>query len=424
MAPCFSRSHFPLLPILAWPGILALWLVPAVSHCQSRAWFPHAADPNYQKTYQQYRAEMASRPIVAPALGYDGSSGPRKSPSTESPLHLPTQRGISQAFSSLGKSIQEGWNKLSQLLTPKEKVEKAPEPTSVFNPAKPSADTYVAMARFCIENGRLAEAQRHYLQALQTDPDHLGALLGYAKLQEMQGDAPGAMRIYQRALSLYAKEPSVFNNAGLCYARNGQLATAARLLQQAVQLEPKKPLYRNNLAMVLVDMGRPEAALAHLRAVYPEAVARYNLGQLLLHKGDWDAAAREFAAALRADPSLQAARAWLKELQRRKTRGYGGLEAEVARRPTESARGAWSEVTDLAPAGQPDRFPTCPSGPLPGFCPSPLQAPETDAPPLRLEQPRIYARPGGTFSAEPVPGDHLEIQEELAPLPPVESSPP
>ena len=423
----------PVIPhrLLLWigwvTGLVGFLFGVGLGYAQTTPRIPHAVDPNYEKSYQKYRTEMAARTILSPALGYYGSPPNNDTSPPQPNINSPGQGGLAGAFSSLGQSIQKKWHQFSELFTPKEKVEKAPEPTSVFNPARPSADTYVAMARFCAENGRLAEAEQHYLNALRANPRHLVALLGYAKLQEQQGRPTEAMQIYQRALSLYPQEPAVLNNAGLCYARNGQLETAANLLHRAVQLEPKKPLYRNNLAMVLVDLDRPEAALGHLRSVYPEAVARYNLGQLLVHKGDWEAAAQQFAAALQADPSMQSAQAWLDELARRKAAGAPGPAAQMAQRPHRPSRGqnpgAWSEITDLPTglqAGHPHR-------PQPGqhrlpHQNSPLQPTTSpESPSVRLEHPRIYTWPGGSFSAEPPTPTNPSTEEEPAPLPPVEA---
>ncbi|MCS7306034.1 MAG: tetratricopeptide repeat protein [Thermoguttaceae bacterium] len=410
---------------IAWlVGMVGLFATPTMVHGQTSSRFPHAADPNYQKTYESYRSEMASRSIVAPALGYEGSSEKGLGP-TASSTNSAGQGGLSGAFSSLGQSIKQGWNKLGELLTPKERVEKAPEPTSVFNPARPSADTYVALARFCAENGRLPEAEQHYLNALRTNPRHLGALLGYAKLLESLGRPTEAMQVYQRALSLYPQEPSVFNNAGLCYARSGQLQTAASLLHRAVQLDPKKSLYRNNLAMVLVDMGRPEAALAQLRAVHPEPVARYNLGQLLFYKGDLEAAAEQFAAALQADPSMQPAQAWLEELARRKAAAASDRKPEVAHRPQPTTvrqpPGRWSEISDQPLAGETSQPPRVqPWQNRSPSQPQPIYHPPAEPPQARLDYPRIYAQPGGNFSAQPPTDTSPSAQEELAPLPPVD----
>lgn len=406
-------------------GMVLLGLGPISAVAQTRSWFPHAADPEYGRTYQSYQEQMANRPIVSPALGYDGSSSKGGIHLTQTTTNSSAQGRLGGAFSSLGQSIKQGWTKINQSLAPQEKVERPPEPTSVFSQARPSVETYAAMARFCAENGRLAEAEQHYRNALQANPRHLGALLGYAKLKEIQGRPAEAIQIYQRALSFYPQEASVLNNAGLCYARNEQLETAAALLHRAVQLQPKKPLYRNNLAMVLVEMGRSDTALAHLRAVYPEAVARYNLGQLLLHKGQWEAAAEQFAAALEADPSMQAAQAWLEELARRRAGSPPAAGAEVARLPRRPnpgrTEGSWSEISDLPSSGR--------AGP-PSVSPSdgrradsrgyPGQQVPSESPSVRLEQPRIYAAPGGTFSSDPEAARQPTGEEELAPLPPVE----
>jgi len=404
--------------------MMFLWLGAASAFAQSRSGFPNPADPEYESTYRAYREQMAARSIISPALGYETASS--KARSTQTMSNSPDQTGLAGTFSSIGNSIKEGFSKIGGFLTPQEKVKKPLEPTSVYNQARPSPDTYTAMARLCVESGRLAEAEQHYQHALQANPRHLGALLGYAKLKEVQGHPAEAMAIYQRAVSIYPQEAAVLNNAGLCYARNGQLDTAVALLHRAVQLQPKKPLYRNNLAMVLVEMGRPDTALAHLRAVYPEAVARYNLGQLLLHKGQWEAAAEQFNAALEADPSMRAAQAWLEELARRKANPPSRPAAEIARLPRAASphqpEGSWSEITDLPSGRSAAGRSSVPSSPGnatlgPGYNPPESTA---QAPSARLEHPRIYASPGGTFSSDPQTFRGPAEEEELAPLPPIE----
>jgi tetratricopeptide (TPR) repeat protein len=80
-------------------------------------------------------------------------------------------------------------------------------------------------------------------------------------------------------------------------------------------LEPKNPLYCNNMATVLVDQGRIREALGHLRDAHGEAAAYYNLGYLLNKKGQTQTAMQYFALAVKADPSMEAARRWLEYLQ-------------------------------------------------------------------------------------------------------------
>jgi tetratricopeptide (TPR) repeat protein len=87
-------------------------------------------------------------------------------------------------------------------------------------------------------------------------------------------------------------------------------------VSRAVQLDPKNPLYRNNIATVLVDKGEVREAFGHLREVHSDAAAYYNIGYLLNKKGQPQAAMQSFALAVKADPSMDAARRWLEYLQR------------------------------------------------------------------------------------------------------------
>jgi hypothetical protein len=86
-------------------------------------------------------------------------------------------------------------------------------------------------------------------------------------------------------------------------------------LDAAVRLRPTIVLFRNNAAMVLVDTGQIDAAYSHLVAVHCEAIAHYNLGYLLIKKGQNAEAARQFAICVQQDPSLVQAQQWLQRLQ-------------------------------------------------------------------------------------------------------------
>jgi tetratricopeptide (TPR) repeat protein len=135
-----------------------------------------------------------------------------------------------------------------------------------------------------------------------------------------------ATELYQRAARFKPGEPSVFNDLGLCFARRNMLPQSLSALERAIQLAPDKRLYRNNIATVLVEQGNVDAAFGHLAAVHDEAVAYYNLGFLMLQKGESKAAARLFSEALAKNPSLVEARVWLRKLE------GNGPEPQNARR--------------------------------------------------------------------------------------------
>jgi Tfp pilus assembly protein PilF len=208
------------------------------------------------------------------------------------------------------------WQSFKQSVSPKPAPPTVPEddPTSLRNKAKPGIDLYVAVARLYEESGRFAEAEAQYKRALQEAPKDLRPLLGYARLKDRLGEAQEALRLYQQAVQANPREPAASNDLAMHFARHNMLREAIGTEERAIQLRPAEPRYRNNMAMFLVDAGRPQEAYFHLHAVYDEALAHYNLGYLLKRAGQAQAAAEEFTAALRLNPSLAPAQQWLNRM--------------------------------------------------------------------------------------------------------------
>jgi tetratricopeptide (TPR) repeat protein len=230
-----------------------------------------------------------------------------------------TSSGSQSWTGSVSSSVKQGFTKLGQAVTPSS-PNRVPTPAddaiSLQSKSKPGPELYVAIAQLYLQADKLTEAEQQYQLALKEKPDHLAALLGYAELKDRQGKPEEALQLYQRAIKAYPQQASVHNNIGLCYARQGRLDEAVAAMNRAIQLEPKNNLYRNNIAGVLVDQNRVREAFAHLREAHGEAAANYNLGYLLNKKGQTQAAMQQFALALKADPSMEAARRWLDYLQK------------------------------------------------------------------------------------------------------------
>jgi tetratricopeptide (TPR) repeat protein len=242
------------------------------------------------------------------------------------PLCLPVhaQQTVPSSSTSWTDSItspfKQGFDKLGRALNPKPSApshESEDDAISLKTKAKPGPELYVAVARLYEQAGKMGEAEVQYQLALQIQPNDLPALLGYARVKEHVGKPDEAIGLYQRAAKAHPQEAAVYNNLGLCYARQpNRLDDAITAMSRAVQLDPKNPLYRNNIATVLVDQGKPQDAFRQLCAVHEVATAYYNMGYLLHKKGQTQAATQHFALALRADPSMEAARRWLEYLQR------------------------------------------------------------------------------------------------------------
>ena len=218
---------------------------------------------------------------------------------------------------SSGNPFKDGWDKLSGAFSSKKApttAEPLDDSVSLNSRARPTANTYVAIARLYEQSGKLAEAEKQYQVALKENPKDMAAMLGYARLKERQGKPDEAVAMYQKTAKTFPQEAAVFNNLGLCHARRGTFDEAITALGRATLLQPKNVLYRNNMATVLVEMNRMQEAYSHLRVVHSEPACYYNIGFLLNKKGKTQDAAQHFAMAYQLDPSMTQAKEWLERL--------------------------------------------------------------------------------------------------------------
>lgn len=278
--------------------------------------------------------------------------------------------GESGAVKSISSTFKSGVDKVTKALTPTTPVKQAEDPISLSKKSKASPNLYAATALLSEQRGRDDEAEQHYQAALKIDPKHPGALLGYARFKDRRNDLHEATKLYQRAIEISPRDSAVFNDLGLCFARRGMYRESIAALERAIQLQPGRLLYRNNIAMVLVEIGRPDAAVAHLGVVQKEAVAYYNVGYILQKNGQSGEAAKMFAMSLQKDPSLVQARIWLSKLATETPPGNRGpqiaSDAGVNGRPAERiSRVRQLPPVDVGPStARFSRKPPLPSSPL------------------------------------------------------------
>ncbi len=224
----------------------------------------------------------------------------------------------STATTANGTSATTGWHwpwTKAAPLPPGSQMASESDVTSLANkPPKLGPDLYVATARVYEKNGDFDGASAQYKKALQADPNHLPALLGFAELEDSQKHYGEADHWYQEAMKRHPKEAAVYNDRGLSLQRRGKLDDAVRFFARAIELQPDKPLYRNNIAAVLVAMQRNDEALSQLTYVHGPAVGHYNLAILLHRKGVDQDAQYHFAVAAQMDPRLDTAREWAERL--------------------------------------------------------------------------------------------------------------
>lgn len=294
--------------------------------------------------------------------------------------------------SKITSSVKSGFGKVTKALIPTSSTKRDPDPISLEVPADPSAEFYVAVAQMAEQKGDVVKAESHYRKALELEPNHVDALMGYAHMLDRQRKLTQAAELYHMVVRAYPGNATAHNDLAICCARQGKLEQAIQSLKQAIQIRPGQARYRNNIATILVQTKQLDEAFVHLSAVHPKPVAYYNLGFLLHQAGDNRGATRLFREALSLDPSFGQARIWLNKLQSEGIAESPNPQiAAQARHPQSVARRTAKASVAVPPTGSAAPMPRAGATPsLPQMPPAPQRTPApqihvpAQAPPAQL----------------------------------------
>jgi tetratricopeptide (TPR) repeat protein len=128
-----------------------------------------------------------------------------------------------------------------------------------------------------------------------SDPSQLDVkeLLYAATLTE---DLQTQLAIYKSAQQLFPQDFRGFNNAAYVYLKMGNGEEAAKELERANQLAPNTGYVLNNLGVVATWERDIENAQSYFEAAQAQGVrVNYNIGNLMILKGDYQAALSSFA---------------------------------------------------------------------------------------------------------------------------------
>lgn len=157
--------------------------------------------------------------------------------------------------------------------------------------------------------GNYPGAVRAYQRGLTVAPDNVELLnaLGFSLFQ--QGKSAEAIRAFERALAIDPKHAKAHNNMALASIDLGELELAEAHYRESLAIEPQPAIY-NDLGFVLERQGMPEEAVELYRealALAPEsASANYNLAAFLARHGQAAEAERHFRKALAQEPDTRA----------------------------------------------------------------------------------------------------------------------
>ena len=127
---------------------------------------------------------------------------------------------------------------------------------------------------------------------------------------ERTGNYPGAVRLYERGLSVEPENVELLNALGFSLFQQGKSEEAVVALEKAIAADPKHAKAHNNLALASVDLGEFELAEAYYReslAIEPHPAIYNDLGFVLESQGLPEDAEDLYRKALTLDPGSASA---------------------------------------------------------------------------------------------------------------------
>lgn len=158
------------------------------------------------------------------------------------------------------------------------------------------------------EEGRNAEAIKHYYEALQTKSEcwpgiylNLGvALMAVDKINE-------SIDNFSKAIQIKPDFAEAHNNMGIAMEKQGNFTEAARHYRNALCIKHDYVEAHNNLGVALSKQGNFSEAIKHyLKALQISSKyesAHNNLGNVLAHQGNYQDAIYHYKEALRINPN-------------------------------------------------------------------------------------------------------------------------
>jgi len=156
------------------------------------------------------------------------------------------------------------------------------------------------------ETGDLTAAIESYQKAISLKPDYVDAYNNLGSVLQEKGDHEAAIEIYHRVIELNPNIAQVHSNLGAAYKENGDLTAAIESYQKAISLEPDYAEAHNNLGIALKIEGYLEDSIGSLTRALQlkpnDATIYVNLGATLKDKGDTDQAIKAYRQAIEIKP--------------------------------------------------------------------------------------------------------------------------
>jgi len=173
--------------------------------------------------------------------------------------------------------------------------------------------------------GRYDQSNAELEQAYALEPSGVHAWSAFGVAHSLLRQWDRAADCYRRAAEEDPRNQLMFELLGEALQQEGDLPGAMAAWRRAIQLQPGYLDASNNLAFALTRSGNTDEAIALLTAAlqaHPREEhsedAYVNLGTVYMHRGEWDAAEAAYQHALDLNPNLTFARRSLETIETRR----------------------------------------------------------------------------------------------------------
>jgi aromatic-L-amino-acid/L-tryptophan decarboxylase len=125
-------------------------------------------------------------------------------------------------------------------------------------------------ACFLEQTGRAEEARKIYIDVLDHEPSHVGALNNFGNLLLAAREIPQARAIYELAIAQYPDHPPSRASLGNLLIKGGEPAAAREHFERALLVDPDYRPAHAGLSFVLGELGEPERATWHRHKAFQD----------------------------------------------------------------------------------------------------------------------------------------------------------
>ena len=175
-----------------------------------------------------------------------------------------------------------------------------------------------ALGTVFMDQAQLDKAQRVFEKATELRPPYSPAYYNLARLMQLKNDHKGAISIYRAMLEKQPGFGQAWNNLGTAYRETGDLDEALSCFRRAVEFSPDMAEAWNNLGVaqdevnMIQDAAKSYRKAIEIRSDY--ASAHFNLGIYLQKLGLFKEAEDHYKKVLKTKPDDKSARFMLQSL--------------------------------------------------------------------------------------------------------------